>query len=79
MKFKAGDVVVIVNHNVIRKTEYNSRLEIGTAFVINDSTPCNGIPTGATQVCFPKRANGYFDTELEFESIYNSPLYSALR
>lgn len=68
-KFKVGDrVVVVANQSV------DSPFDIGEVFVIDR------IRTYPHEFYFPDGWSfGYLVEELEFEDVYNSPLYQALK
>lgn len=72
-KFKVGDCV-----RIICDKNTPSRRKIGDSFVIGELAG----GAGGRYVIFPDDRNpdghGFHDNQLEFEQVYNSPLYKAL-
>ena len=74
MKFKVGDRVVVTRCANFMKGSGRD-FSIGTSYVVHsfheDDDP-------KFHCYYPKSGAGFFEGELEFEHVYNSPLYQAL-
>jgi len=75
-RFKIGDKVTVTNHNVHPRSRKDT-LSIGDSFVIGSFNECTP-SLKYKYVYFPEMGNGFFDTEIELEAVYSSPLYQAL-
>lgn len=72
-RFKKGDEVVVLDMPSLLSTQVKN---VGQCFTVN-KLAVN--VTNAQLVLLDNCSSAYYENELEFEHIYNSPLYRALQ